>query len=540
MDQESPNFVHFMTLIAEGDKLYNNGQFDEALEFYTQALDLDPQHKRGLVARSKCHLIKGNVEAALKDAELSLANDKLFFRGLYQKAEALYQKGDFEMALVYYHRGHKIRPELTIFNLGIQKASEAIINSVGSPGTGLNQKTCQKGKSCGGGNNATCNKPQSTLVMKGISQTDKFSDLKCKRSTGSNFSKTGTGSGDAGNFGSTNRSVVKCTKAQKNLLGELFVDKEYLESLEKDIDLMESAINPKESSQTVGDLVYSGIDFLTYKTEFWRQQKPLYARKLSTSNIPPASDPVNDTLKIIDDLHQDEVMKLGAADFIKALKVAENEVSRIERCTEKQLQQAAIRAGSPLVSKNILIAELCLQIGAICLRKYQGDKEDCVFKKAEANFMKVYTSSSKTPRTKTGETEHYTSQQDNALDRLGRLYVLKNDLISAIKTWEKREVILSDNKYELVVLYHDIGRAYLTLKDYKKANEYAHLSYTMVVDSVWKMNVMVLLAEIHLACKEIDKAKHVLENCLAIAKDEKDVGAEKAVTDLLDRLRVRV
>ena len=35
------------------------------------------------------------------------------------------------MALVYYHRGHKLRPELQEFRLGIQKAQEAIDNSVG-------------------------------------------------------------------------------------------------------------------------------------------------------------------------------------------------------------------------------------------------------------------------------------------------------------------------------------------------------------------------------------------------------------------------
>merc|ERR1712164_182888 len=97
------DWVKFMTLIAEGEKLYNKGNFDEALEFYTKAIILNPKDKKGLVARSRCHLIKGNVDAALKDAESSLIEDKLYFRGLYRKAEALYQKGDFEMALVFYH-----------------------------------------------------------------------------------------------------------------------------------------------------------------------------------------------------------------------------------------------------------------------------------------------------------------------------------------------------------------------------------------------------------------------------------------------------
>ena len=39
--------------------------------------------------------------------------------------------GDFEYALMFYHRGHKIRPELHEFTLGIQKAEEAINNSIG-------------------------------------------------------------------------------------------------------------------------------------------------------------------------------------------------------------------------------------------------------------------------------------------------------------------------------------------------------------------------------------------------------------------------
>ena len=56
----------------------------------------------------------------------------LSFQGLYQKAEALYTMGDFEFALVFFHRGHKLRPELQEFRLGIQKAQEAIDNSVGS------------------------------------------------------------------------------------------------------------------------------------------------------------------------------------------------------------------------------------------------------------------------------------------------------------------------------------------------------------------------------------------------------------------------
>ena len=55
-----------------------------------------------------------------------------FSQGLFQKAEALYYQGDFEPALVQYHRGNRLRPEVQEFRLGIQKAQEAINNCIGS------------------------------------------------------------------------------------------------------------------------------------------------------------------------------------------------------------------------------------------------------------------------------------------------------------------------------------------------------------------------------------------------------------------------
>ena len=561
MENGEPS-VEFMTFIAEGDKLYNNGKPDDALEFYNKALNLNPRDKKGLVNRSKCHLIKGDVNKALADAELSLKEDNLYYCGLYQKAEALYQKGDFELSLVFYHRGHKIRPELTCFTLGIQKASEAIVNSVGKPGCGLDQKE-KEGSSSNSNSAAPCRKSQAgkkSNSRQGINKDDGFSELKSTRY--SNRAKS------AGKSTDNQLAVITDTKAQKELLGELYVDKEYLESLVDDEDLMNSVIDPSSSNTRVGDLVNSGIEFLTYKTEFWRQQKPLYARQLNTNNIPPASDPVNDVLRVI--VNMEQIEQTENHNITECCNIAEREIQRIERCTEKQLQQAAIRAGSPLVSKNVLIGELCLQIGAICSRSFGENRSEKAYKKAEYFFQKTFNLSGPHtgPRNKNkAENSHnhcaktssqasnnfiadknsfavksssvYLSQKDNALDRLGRLYVLQNQLQKAIATWEQRELLLqkADNKFELVVLYHDIGRAYLTLKDYKKANEYAHMSYSMVVDSVWKMNVMVLLAEIHLACKEIDSAKRVLENCYSIAKQEKDKAAEKAVQDLLDRLR---
>jgi len=122
----------FSSYLAEGDKLSTIGNFVKALVFYNKALEIEKDNPLGLVARSKCYLQLGDAQSSLNDAEASLADNKEYYRGLFQKAEALYHMGDFEFALVFYHRGNKLRPELDEFRLGIQKAQEAIDNCVGS------------------------------------------------------------------------------------------------------------------------------------------------------------------------------------------------------------------------------------------------------------------------------------------------------------------------------------------------------------------------------------------------------------------------
>lgn len=46
-----------------------------------QALELNPDDKNGLVARSKCFLHLGDPRQALKDAETAIQCDKNFVRG---------------------------------------------------------------------------------------------------------------------------------------------------------------------------------------------------------------------------------------------------------------------------------------------------------------------------------------------------------------------------------------------------------------------------------------------------------------------------
>ena len=98
-----------------------------------QALELHPNHRGALVARSQCYLKLGNATLALRDAEMSFDNDeRTFVTGLLQYAESLYSLGRFEQALIAYHRGLRLRRDMEEFRIGVQKCQDAIKRAIGS------------------------------------------------------------------------------------------------------------------------------------------------------------------------------------------------------------------------------------------------------------------------------------------------------------------------------------------------------------------------------------------------------------------------
>eukprot|EP00058_Branchiostoma_floridae_P013087 XP_002598575.1 hypothetical protein BRAFLDRAFT_118336 [Branchiostoma floridae] len=309
----------FVTYLSEGDKLFDNGEYRKALESYSTALEIQPEDKTCLVARAKCYLALGDSDAALRDAEAALKDDKEYIKGLLMKAEALYSKGDFEHSLVFYHRGHKLRPEVDEFRLGIQKAQEAINNSVGTPSSvKLENKGDTSFLNKHEDNKKAARRPAYQKPQKQTTQKSNKQKPKPKENQ----------------------------KTIKQLLGELYADKEYLEKLLKDEDLI------KGSSQTgmaIYELVTDGIQYLDTRTEFWRQQKPMYARKrdkvvarqgFQRQKKPrvreAAADPANYILKNLEEI--DQALAEGKAE--ESLKQAEKTLKTVDSCWERKLPMA--------------------------------------------------------------------------------------------------------------------------------------------------------------------------------------------------------
>uniref|UniRef100_A0A182MXW0 TPR_REGION domain-containing protein n=1 Tax=Anopheles dirus TaxID=7168 RepID=A0A182MXW0_9DIPT len=185
------------------------------------ALEMNNNDQNALVARSRCFLQLGEPGKALQDAETALVLDKNNIRAIYQKAEALYYLGQFEHSLMFFHR--------------VQKTQEAIENTIG---------------------NNTKNQPQKKPAKVEKPKTAKRNQL-------------------------SREELEK--RASRRLLGDLYIDKEYLENLIKHPDLRKADTNTEGVSEYAKD----AINFLNNRQEFWRQQKPctsLNAKKINGAN----------------------------------------------------------------------------------------------------------------------------------------------------------------------------------------------------------------------------------------------------------------
>jgi len=475
----------FGSYLAEGDKLYLSGNFKKALTMYNLAMEVSPGNLTGLVARSRCHLQIGNAQEALKDAEESLKENAQFHRGIFAKAEALYQMGDFEFALVFYHRGQNLRPELQEFRLGIQKSQEAIDNCVGSPSS---------------------IKLQAKGDLSFFDQMDEGKGKSAARARG--------GKPTGGNRSQCKTHRTSGSKATKVMLGELSADKEYLEKLLQDEDLVKGSA----AGVNIYDLVLSGIQYLDTRSEFWRQQKPMYARKRDKMMMQrkwssrPQTGP-EPTAFILKNLEKIDAY-LAEGKGRESLQLANSTLDTVEQMPHELLPNKE----DVVANLHSCIGNAHLEMGNLELA-LQHHQEDFEISK-DLQFLDA---------------------KSRALDNLGRVHARAGNFQKAINCWEEK-LPLSRSALESTWLYHEIGRCYLELNDCEKAMDNGKTSLdeaTKANDEVWKLNASVLIAQAQVKQEDYAKAIVSFKNALAMARRLNDEAAEAAVTTALEDVNIK-
>jgi len=237
--QDEPGEREFQIRFALVEKEIRNSNPNRALQFVNKAMEFRPNGRECYVARSRCNLMLGQIRPALADAETALTIDKEYIKAVFAKAEALYALGDFEHALVYYHRGHRLRPELEEFRLGIQKGQDAILQVIGE-NMDVDAKNLET-------------KLESRRVRKPSRSPISSSRGRSPQNKGPKVPQQFDSRNDNGS------------------LGDLNVD----------VDFMQRLINSPEltdmkpiSQQRIKAHVEEALDFLRTRQEFWAQRRP--------------------------------------------------------------------------------------------------------------------------------------------------------------------------------------------------------------------------------------------------------------------------
>ncbi|XP_061199201.1 outer dynein arm-docking complex subunit 4 [Neopsephotus bourkii] len=469
----SPSFM------TEGSLLLRRGEYGKALVCFNNALKLRGGDRECLAARSKCFLRLGDTDNALKDAEASLHNDQTFSKGLYQKAEALYTMGNFEFALVFYHRGYRLRPELHKFKLGIEKSEEAIMNCIGAPSS---VKLKNKGNLCFTSKQAECNQKVPIKVAKNPKWTK-------------------------------NQKAVRNPRTERELLGELYADKAYLEKLLNDKDLMESST---QQGIKVKDLVLGGISYLETRSEFWQQQKPIYARvrerKLRQQRW--TRDKRQKALEVgrhIEKTMEDIDMLLSSDSPEESCKKAKRLLRKVQGWSEDELP-----------NRKELMADLYSRIGKAQLE--MGQMEAAL----QSHSMDL----------ELARQHDLPDAVSRALGNIGRVYASTRRFQPAIDAWEKKIPMVKSN-LEKAWLFHEIGRCYLELDKAKAAQSYGQKSLQAADeegDAEWQLNAMVLVAQAQGRLKDYRPAILIFEKALNKATLLHDEAAQEAILTALEEV----
>ncbi|KAB7504811.1 Serine/threonine-protein phosphatase 5 [Armadillidium nasatum] len=94
----------------EANDFFKNQKYDQAIELYTEAINLNPNIAIYYGNRSFAYLKTECFGYALQDATKALELDKTYIKGYYRRASAYMSLGKFKLALKDYETVYKTRP----------------------------------------------------------------------------------------------------------------------------------------------------------------------------------------------------------------------------------------------------------------------------------------------------------------------------------------------------------------------------------------------------------------------------------------------
>jgi len=234
-------------------KKYN---YKRALQYYEEALEMKPKSLECRLAKTRALLQLGQDAQALAMAEklireLQTACDGTSDEALaasFLKAEALYAQGEFELALVLYRFCAETRTDCDDYRKGVQRAKEAIKNSIGNP-------------------------EEIKLNTKQNIENSEKKDLKSRKSFLSTIfnSQKSHRKNCISKYSTNSRDSVKSNRKSR-------FDNLILGDLSKDVEFFEESLISSENNEDLEEKLNDCLTFLEKKKQFWGEQMPVYTR----------------------------------------------------------------------------------------------------------------------------------------------------------------------------------------------------------------------------------------------------------------------
>ena len=275
-----------------------------------------------------------------------------------------------------------------------------------------------------------------------------------------------------------------------------------------------------------------GIDYLDSRTDFWRQQQPLYARSKAIKKLEGDNDTykhIRRELEAIDNCKSSHAWSDFVKDLFVSLPVQNmDQFSDARRRSQRLLDLCERLDERKFTEKQSVLADVYSRLGNAHLEL--GD------------YNKALEYHNRDLRI--AETKDFTERQSRALDNLGRVYARSGQFPQAIQVWE-RKVPLATSPLEKAWLYHEIGQCQFGLGtfaclsniarsshacvvfrsgDYERSKRYGERSYVEAVaanDPVWPLNAKVLIAHSQAKLRQYRQAEGTFKEALELAQNQR-------------------
>jgi tetratricopeptide (TPR) repeat protein len=103
-----------LAYVKSGDALLAQGEYDDAIAEYTQALDIDPNYAAAYEGRGNVYFFQGYYDSAIIEYNRIILLSPKYAEAYFRRAVAYYNKGDYERAIAGYNEAIRLNPRFVL------------------------------------------------------------------------------------------------------------------------------------------------------------------------------------------------------------------------------------------------------------------------------------------------------------------------------------------------------------------------------------------------------------------------------------------